>query len=329
MNVADYIREKIALFIMCLVSLSVFAFFLYVMKEDTLTMILLPAVFFAGFLIALIPEYVIKNRYYRELGEILNHLDKRHLIAEILEYPDFCEGRILYDTLKAAGKSMNDEIAKYKLYESEYREYIELWVHEIKTPIAAAELICENNENYEALEELRKVENFVEQTLYYSRSGNAETDCIIREVDLAELTRSLLRAEAKYLIARRIGIRLGDLSYTVRTDAKWIMFIMRQLIANSVKYGGKNLEIFAVRGEEGVSLILKDDGIGIPASDLKRIFDKGFTGENGRRYGRSTGIGLYLCKKMCAKLGARISASSAQGEGTSLEILFPRGAWDE
>jgi signal transduction histidine kinase len=121
---------------------------------------------------------------------------------------------------------------------------------------------------------------------------------------------------------------MGDLSFKVYTDVKWVSFILRQIINNSVKYGGENIEFFAVPREGGVSLMVRDDGIGIPEADLKRVFEKSFTGENGRLYGRSTGLGLYLCRKLCTKLGLSISASSRSGEGVTAEIVFPKRAWD-
>jgi signal transduction histidine kinase len=324
MRIWDYLREKLLFIIVSLAAATSVAFLLYTVEADYFFTFFIPGSFFFGILIALVPEYVVKNQYYRDWEDMLERLDKRYLASEIIEYPDFYEGQILHDTLKTAGKSMNDEIAKYKRSADEYREYIELWVHEIKTPIAGAELICENMGNDAALEELKKIENFVEQALFYSRSGDVEKDYIIKQIELSDLVHRLLRHNANYFITRKISVRLGDLSQTVFTDAKWLIFILRQFVDNSVKYGAKTLEFSCVRHENSVSLLMRDDGAGIPESDIDRIFDKGFTGENGRLYGRSTGLGLYLCKKLCVKLGLSLSASSRLGEGTVMEIVFPK-----
>jgi signal transduction histidine kinase len=209
----------------------------------------------------------------------------------------------------------------------EYREYIELWVHEIKTPIAGAKLICENAgtaQERDFLEELDSIERFVEQALFYSRSGNVEGDYLIKQTDLASLVSGALKTAARRLIANRIRVRTGDLSCVVFTDAKWLDFILRQIIDNSVKYGCKKLEFYGRQNANSVSIFIQDDGAGIPDQDIGRVFDKGFTGENGRRFGRSTGLGLYLCGKLCAKLGLEISVASRPGEGARVEIVFPK-----
>jgi signal transduction histidine kinase len=115
-----------------------------------------------------------------------------------------------------------------------------------------------------------------------------------------------------------------ELDCTVLTDAKWMAFILRQLIDNSVKYGASSLVFLAEQHVGSAALLLRDDGVGIAEKDRGRVFDKGFTGENGRRFGRATGLGLYLCKKLCVKLGLDISVSSAPGEGTEIRIVFPQ-----
>jgi signal transduction histidine kinase len=328
MGLGEYLREKMPFIIVSIVASAFAAFMLQIVRADRFFIFFVPGIFFAGILFALIPEYIAKYRYYREFEEILGGLDKRYLISEVAECPDFYEGRILYDALKLVGKSMNDEIAIYKRSSTEYREYIEMWVHEVKTPIAGLELICENKGNERALEEVQKIEGYVDQALFYSRSGDVEKDYMIKEIALSELVRHLLRNNSKYLISHKISVHLGNLAFSVRTDAKWVVFILRQLLDNSVKYGGKNLWFDAAHRDDGIVLIFRDDGIGIPEADVKRIFDKGFTGENGRRFGRSTGLGLYLCKKLCTKLGLSISADSRPGAGVTMEIVFPHSAWE-
>jgi signal transduction histidine kinase len=165
----------------------------------------------------------------------------------------------------------------------------------------------------------------VEQALFYARSGNVEDDCMVRRVALAELLADTLKNRAKYLIARKIRVRMNNLTHTVFTDPKWLSFILWQLIDNAVKYGCKNIEFSGAQNDHSVSLFIRDDGVGISEKDIGRVFDKGFTGENGRRFGHSTGLGLYLCKKLCTKLGLGLSLSSAPGEGVVAEIVFPVG----
>jgi signal transduction histidine kinase len=326
MKITHFFRGKLP-FVALSFFISAFgALLLYAVQADLYFALLTPCFLFGGSVLALLPEYFIKNRYYGNLREAMRRLDRKHLLSEVVETPDFYEGAILYDALKAVGKSANDEIAKHRLIAAEYREYIELWVHEIKTPIAVAKLICENAQdarNTELAAELDKIERFVEQALFYARSGNVENDFMVRRIELGELLNGTLRNGAAYLIAHRIRIRTEALSHTVFTDPKWLSFILWQLIDNSVKYGCRSIEFSGAQDARSVSLFMRDDGVGIPEQDVGRVFEKGFTGENGRRFGRSTGLGLYLCKKLCAKLGLDISLSAAPEKGVVVRIVFP------
>jgi signal transduction histidine kinase len=300
------------------------AFLLNVIRAEIFFTIFIPSLILFGGILAILPEYFIKNRYYTELQNILRQMDKRHLIQEVIRRPDFIEGRILFDMLKTTGKSMNDEISKYKTAYAEYREYIELWVHEIKTPIAGAKLIGENKGNRLALEVIDKIDSLVEQALYYARSNTVEKDYLIRSVALSELVGVALKESARFLIGREIVIQTRGLEPTVFTDAKWIIFIIRQIIDNAAKYGGTTLWFCGEQRENSVSLSIHDNGVGIPEADISRVFQKGFTGVNGRTFGQSTGFGLYLCKKLCVKLGLGISIAAQPDQGTTLTIVFPK-----
>jgi signal transduction histidine kinase len=134
----------------------------------------------------------------------------------------------------------------------------------------------------------------------------------------------VLKSSARALIDRKVRVQTSGLTPEVPTDAKWAVFILRQLIDNSVKYGASSLEFSAQSREANVALLMRDNGVGIPAWDIDHIFEKGFTGENGRRFGQATGLGLYLSQKLCAKLGMEIRAYSQPGEGTTMELIFPR-----
>jgi signal transduction histidine kinase len=285
--------------------------------------LLAASVFFAGGLLALLPEYLAKNRYYRDLDEMLACLDKKHLLVAVLTYPEFEEGRILYDALQAMGKSMNDEIRRYASAVQEYREYIELCIHEAKTPIAGMKLLSENIHDRDLLSEVDRIDFLVEQVLFYARSTTVEKDYRIRRTGLEQLVNAALKGSARQLIAHRVRVRTDALGPEVLTDAKWVEFVLRQIIDNSVKYGATSLVLSAEQRGPDVALSVQDDGVGIEERDLGRVFEKGFTGENGRRYGRATGLGLYLCHKLCAKLGLGISVRSVAGEGTTVELVFP------
>jgi signal transduction histidine kinase len=294
-----------------------------VFRVDWPFALLTVGILLAGSLFALVPEFFAKRRYYRELDDLIAELDRKYLLSAVIECPEFEEGRILYETLRVMGKSMNDEIARFSLASQEYREYIELWVHEIKTPIAGMKLLSENIHNRELSTELDRVDFLVEQVLFYARSSTVEKDYQIRRTTLERIVSAALKGSARLLIAKKVRVHSTGLEATVLTDAKWTVFILRQLIDNSVKYGAANLEFSAEQHDGSTALAMRDDGIGIEEKDLGRIFDKGFTGENGRRFGASTGLGLYLCRKLCLKLGLEIGAQSAPGEGTTMRLVFP------
>ena len=324
MKLLDFLKDKAFFIIFSLVVSGFSALLLYMVNAAVYFVLFVPTIYIFGAFLSLIPEFITKNSYYKKLYNTIDALDKKHLLSEIVELPRFYEGRVLYDVLKGAGKSMNDEIAGHGAASTEYREYIELWVHEIKTPISGAKLICENNGYSGVLTELDRIDSFVEQALFYSRSSHPERDYVIRQADISEIVNRALRRNAKRLIESKISIVPTGLEQAVFTDVKWTDFILQQLIENAIKYRCGKIKIFSETNAGSVSLFVRDDGIGIPEQDLRRVFDKGFTGENGRRFGRSTGLGLYLCKKLCAKLGLGISVKSQQNEYTCVEIVFPK-----
>ncbi len=281
-------------------------------------------------------DYVRRRNFYRTLSESLKRLDEAYLITELSGRPDFVEGALFYDALAKATKAMNDKLGAYRISSEEYRDYVETWIHEVKTPIAAAHLLADNHDvpAVTAIDgEVSKVEAYVEQALYYARSSSLERDYSIREVQLRELVELAIKDNARMLIDAHVSPKLENLDFTVFTDAKWMGFVMRQLLINSAKYRKpgtepSQLRIFAEEFEAGldtacVALTIEDDGIGIPRSDLTRVFDKGFTGENGRRFAKSTGLGLYLVKKLCEKMGLSVSLESEADVGTSVHIVFP------
>lgn len=326
MNAGIFIKDKLIFISLNLIVILFSAFLLYMVNAKFYFIIFVPATYLIGCILTLSIEFLLKNNYYKKVLYGLEKLENKCLISEVISYPRFYEGHILFDILKQTNKSMNDEIAKYSLISAEYREYIELWVHEIKTPIAGAKLICENTNNFLVVAELEKIDRFVEQALFYSRSNNVEKDFSIKSVLLIDLINGVLRKNAKYLIQHKITIEMEaeTLKGPVFADNKWTDFIIEQIIYNSVKYRSSNIKFYSKEEENSTSLLICDNGMGIPSKDIQRVFEKGFTGENGRSYAKSTGIGLYLCKKMCQRLGLSIFLSSKQNKGTELEIVFPK-----
>lgn len=253
-------------------------------------------------------------------------LDERYLLPEIMKEPERADEQVFYQIMKMAEKSMLEQIGEVRRERQEYKEYIEQWIHEVKTPITAMKLICENNRysfTRELMAELENINRFTEQALYYARSEHTEKDYSIREIGLSNVVHGAI-ADNKYLLRQNnVAITVENVEYSIYSDDKWLRFILDQLISNAVKYHADQpvLHFFAIKENDNITLSVEDNGIGIPQSDLPRIFEKGFTGQNGRTIHSSTGIGLYLCRRLCDKLGIDISASS-EGKGTTIFLSF-------
>lgn len=329
MKLIEYIKEKFVFMVINIVMTLSGVVILKALKVDTYTIVFISILNLIGVFSCYIYDYFNRKKYYDNLFKNLDGLDKKYFIAEILESGDFIESNIIYSVLEECTKSMKDEVADLKRNINDYKEYIETWVHEIKTPIASARLILENDEGYinkSVLEEIEKVEGFIEQVLFYARSSTVERDYIIKKIPLKNSINSVIRKNASILIEKRVKIQLEDIEKKAYCDSKWIEFILQQIISNSVKYMDKDEKYIKIRClEKDKNIILKilDNGIGISEKSIEKVFEKGYTGENGRKYNNSTGMGLYLCKKLCLKLGLGISIKSKLGVGTEVTIVFP------
>lgn len=276
-------------------------------------------------------QYLARRKYYNDLFHIAENLEKKHLISEVIEIPRYSDSLPYYFLLKKACKSMLEEITMIKNERKEYKEYIEQWVHEIKTPISAIKLIGENHKSEMTrlmLSELEIIDHYVEQALFYARSEHIEKDYLIKECSLASCVHVVLVKNKQMFIQNRIKIQLNGLEKTVYSDHKWVEFIVNQLLLNSIKYrhqSSPTIFIHAKDHKNGVMLVIEDNGLGIASHELPRVFEKYFTGSNGRNHQKSTGIGLYLCQKMCEKLGLVLDIESKEQEYTKVLVFFPKG----
>ena len=169
----------------------------------------------------------------------------------------------------------------------------------------------------------------MEQSLYYARSNYVEKDYAIKSCNLKDMVATTLKQHSKQLIENKTAIEMKQLDVTVFTDSKWVQFILGQLVLNAIKYQSPKrplrLTFTAEKEAQHVSLLIQDNGSGIAEQDIGRVFEQGFTGENGRNFAKSTGMGLFICKKLCGKLGLSISLDSVLGQGTTVTITFPVG----
>ena len=327
MSGRQYLKNQLPLILLNLLGALALTLFLLAAGNPIQTVLFLLITWLLVLAISLTTCYISRKKRLDKLLEMAGQLQERYLIPEIMPMPDRAEEQVFYQLLKMAEKSMLERIGEVERERGEYRTYIEQWVHEVKTPITALKLLCENNRSpvsREMLAELENINRCAEQALYYARSEHTEKDYSIREMNLADVVHGAI-ADNKYLLRQcDMAITVDDLDLVVYADDKWVRFILDQIISNAVKYRAPQhpaLHIFTERSGDQVLLSIADNGIGIPESDLPQIFEKGFTGQNGRTIHSSTGIGLYLCKRLCDKLGIGLAASSS-GSGTTLTLFF-------
>ena len=330
MKMLDYLKEN-SIFLS--VNLMFFIMISTVMYFSNISFVIIFLVFFIWFFplsTYILIEYMKYRKYFSNINNILESLDKKYLLPEVLQEPNFMVGENINDILKELSRDMHEQVKHYRNIQEEYREYIEMWVHEIKTPIASSKLLIENNTNEVTRKidtQMDRIENYVEQVLYYSRSDEVGKDYIIKKVGLSKLVKDVIKRNQRDFISKRISLQLGDLDEIIYSDTKWVEFILNQIIGNAIKYSkGKDdkIEIYLKKISSAVVLTIKDHGVGIIERDLNRVFEKGFTGENGRKFGKSTGIGLYLCKKLTDKLGLGLQVQSEENVGTEISIIFPK-----
>lgn len=337
-NLRHFLREKLYYFILFFVLLACLLLFLLALHARA-EIIIITVIFFTLFGVTVpVSEYLRRRTFYQKLLQNIASLDRAYLVLETLARPNFYDGAVLYEALYAINKSMAEVVQSYEIEADEFRDYIEMWIHEVKTPLATLSLM---NKDRKIAAQLSRLDSYVEQVLYFARAENAEHDYLIKPTSLAEIIKNVATRNRDLLLASNVDFIVNNLDYEVFTDSKWLEFIINQILQNSVKYQSKTITISAEDTAEKTILTITDDGLGISAKDLPRVFEKSFTGENGHgatsaansRISRnslpssgqkSTGMGLYIAKTLCDKLGHQIEISSPNQKGTIVEITFPR-----
>ena len=239
MNSRRYWKNRLPFLLTNLVCMAALTVFLLVCGNSVSAVVLILIVWALVLLMGLVLTYWKRKRQMKKLLDMAEQLSERYLISEVMELPEQAEDQVYYQLLKMAGKSMLEQIGEVERERLEYKEYIEQWIHEIKTPITAMKLLCENHRmdwTKELLLELEKTNRFTEQALYYARSEHTEKDYSVREMALSQVVHQAI-ADNKYLLLQG-GMRLEveEMQDTVYSDEKWVRFILNQLIANAVKY---------------------------------------------------------------------------------------------
>lgn len=298
--------------------------------EGSLLLALIVATFAA---IAFCVGYLAKRRFYKQLDDIAFGVSDACIAASLLEEPLFAEGQSTFEAINALSRTADRQISRTERDAQDYRRYIEAWIHEVKTPIAASKLMLSgmHGEDADKLSlEVERIESQVESALFYARSSFLSNDYAISKINLAETCREACKRNSRFLIASGCIPKMDVASgVTVLADKQWVIFMISQIVVNAAKYGA-NQVMFTSQVEEAQSprertvLQIADNGSGIPASDVPNVFDMGFVGSNGRSNGgKATGLGLYLVAKLAEAMGMGVAIASEEGVGTRVLLEFP------
>lgn len=333
MKLKKYLQDKLYVIGIYSLSLILILLMLLAFKVDKQLIIAISIILVFTLVILLLIDYFRKKKFYLDLLGNIEQLDKAYIVLETLKSPSFYEGQLLCEALYQINKSMNENVLMQEEQLLDNKEYIEMWVHEVKKPLAS--LVLNLNNQKKPLDRktkniLKNLEDCVDQVLYYVRSENAEKDYFINEVKLEQIIKNVGIRNMDDLLDNKIDFKVENVNYKVYTDSKWLEFILNQIINNSIKYkkdDNSYIKIYGDNRKDTFTLIIEDNGIGISKSDIKQVFDKTFTGSNGRKRRTSTGMGLYIAKNLCKKLGHKIEIESKENAYTKVSLVFSKNKY--
>ena len=317
----SYLKKNLKVYILFVVFITIFFIMFYLYNLPLEALIYTGSFCFLASLIASFSDFV----NYRESYKKLKFLEK-NILNDLEDLPKSLDIRIDYyhKIIEKLYEELEKSTQENRQKNIDMVDYYSMWVHQIKTPIAAMNFLLDNEEvDLKNLQqELFKIERYVEMVLTYIRLDSTSSDYVITKINLDEVVKDSVKKYATIFINKKIKLNYVSHETMVISDKKWLSFAFEQILGNSVKYSRADGEITIKTYEN--RLVIEDKGIGIKEEDLPRIFEKGFTGFNGRYEKKSSGLGLYLCKKTLDKLGHHIEISSKVGEGTRIEITFPK-----
>lgn len=330
MRFSDCIYDNKSVLLVCFAGGLFFSVLLLAFGVGAAELFLLWICFSAVTFSTIFCRFLHRRKRIQSLKSLSASLDQKYLLAEIADRPESRLEQVYFQMMKTAMKAMTDEVADAGRMNREYRDFIEQWVHEIKIPITGIQLLCDNNKSdvtRKIMMQAELTEQDVERVLYYARLGNVEKDYLIHEMSLKDCVLEVLARNKQFLIQNGVCVDSETVTDTVYSDDKWICFILNQIIFNSIKYRSERSPVIRIESrdlENCVTLTVTDNGIGIRESELVRVFNKGFVGSNGRNGKNATGMGLYLCARLCDKLGIDIGIESADGRETAVTLYFPK-----
>ena len=309
----SYLKKNIKVYILFVVFIAIFFIMFYLYNLPLEALIYTGSFCFLAALVASFSDFV----NYRESYKKLKFLEK-NILNDLEDLPRSLDIRIDYyhKIIEKLYEELEKLTQENRQKNTDMVDYYSMWVHQIKTPIAAMNFLLDNEEIDRKIlqQELFKIERYVEMVLTYIRLDSISSDYVITKISLDEVVKDSVKKYATIFINKKIKLNYVSHETMVISDKKWLSFAFEQILGNSVKYSGTGGEITIETCEN--KLVIEDKGIGIKEEDLPRIFEKGFTGFNGRYEKKSSGLGLYLCKKILDKLGHHIEISSKVGEGT-------------
>lgn len=331
MKFGSFLKDRLYSIIIALFCYFIILLVLLAYKSDKAIVIAITIILLVTYNILFLTDFLRKQKFYTDLLTNIDNLDKAYLVLETLNRPEFYEGKLLYQALYEINKSMNENVRIEEEQLLNNKEYIEMWIHEVKRPLASLVLTLNNHKNIldrKTKNILKRLEDYVDQVLYYVRSENAEKDYFIKEIDLSKVIKNVGIKNMDDLLDNKVEFMFDKTNYKVLTDSKWLEFILNQIINNSIKYkrniDNSYIKIYVKDNLDTTVLIIEDNGMGIKSSDIRQVFDKTFTGTNGREKTTSTGMGLYIAKNLCKKLGHKIEIESKENEYTRVFITFTK-----
>ena len=329
MSFFKYLKDKFSSIVFCVFIYLIILMFMITLKASFELIISVSFLLFLEKIVLFSIDFYRKKQFYDGLVSNINNLDKAYLVLETLNKPNFYDGEILFESLYYINKSMIDNVNNYKRQVTDFKDYIEMWIHEVKIPLSSCILKVHNNKDKYSDDmklQLRRVDDYLEQVLYYVRSENASSDYVINKVFLSKCVNNVALRNKDMLLDSNISLIVSDVEVYVYTDSKWLEFMLNQIVNNSIKYSKRSsdsvIKISSYKDNDQVVLVIYDNGIGVSESDVSRVFLKCFTGSNGRNSVKSTGMGLFIVKSLCDKLGHKIKFESIKGEFTKVSIII-------
>lgn len=322
MSLWKYLKERKLYFILVIFILLIVDITLFLdpnLSESIDTLIYINMLSILTTIIFIIMGY---SRYKRKLNQFIHNIKENSNM----------EDNYIDKEIKSIIEEKKEEVDSLRNELEEINDYMTNWIHEVKIPISVLQMIGKRINEVDSSREISKqinsqvsrIDKLVEQAMYSSRAGNYNSDFLINEVDLGQVVKEVIKKNKYPFIYNKIDLQVSEINKTILTDKKWITHIIELILDNAIKYsdvGGK-IEVYLKENKKGCELHIKDYGMGIVPQDIDRVFDKGFTGENGRKRTKSTGMGLYISKKILNKLSHDINVISTSGEFCDVYITF-------